>query len=405
MTPRRLHVKILSAFLFLSPWATAAEWSPYLSVDVYGGQSFFSGDNESPVTGPNGAILFVPAVSFSEHFTLMPSVSARYQAVRDVQELAGGGFLTQEQQIYNGDVKGIWVLNERWRAKGRMGYKREFIKDTTDEPWGKGLFDYGRWGLGAEMERRGETWRSLRWALDFSETAFPNFDPLTIDDFGAEIAAGDATLDFRSYDVTWEGERALGDKASLSLLLFGAARPFRQQAVVEETGLFTGGKRMDYYVFASAAPRVNLKERQFIWSWEPMVQFNVSGAALLSNQNNYAADVNVFNPNYYDYREYTVGTDVNFRVGGRATAGVGVGWTRRGYADRPVQSVDATFTDTAIWSETLRTRLSLGYPLGHGFSVSLQGAYEDAKSNMRYESTYRYNYSSSNYFLGLNYEM
>ena len=37
--------------------------------------------------------------------------------------------------------------------------------------------------------------------------------------------------------------------------------------------------------------------------------------------------------------------------------------------------------------------------------MSLQGAYEDAKSNMRYESTYRYNYSSSNYFLGLNYEM
>ena len=99
---------------------------------------------------------------------------------------------------------------------------------------------------------------------------------------------------------------------------------------MQETGLFTGGKRMDYYVFASLAPRVMLRERQFIWSWEPSVQLNLSGASLFSNQNNYAADVNVYNPNYYDYREYTLGTDVNFRVAGRATAGFGVGWTRRG---------------------------------------------------------------------------
>lgn len=97
MTPRRLHLIIFSTLLLLAPLGRAAEWAPYLSLDVYGGQSFFSGDNESPVTGPNGALLFVPAVSFSERFTLMPSVSARYQAVRDVQELAGGGFLTQEQ--------------------------------------------------------------------------------------------------------------------------------------------------------------------------------------------------------------------------------------------------------------------------------------------------------------------
>jgi hypothetical protein len=286
-----------------------------------------------------------------------------------------------------------------------MGYKREFIKDTTDEPWGKGLFDYGRWGLGVEAERRGDRWRSLRWALDFSETAFPNFDPLTIDDFGAEIAAGDATLDFRSHDATWEGEYGFSDKASVSMLVFGAARPFRQQAVVQETGLFTGGKRMDYYVFASLAPRVMLRERQFIWSWEPSVQLNLSGASLFSNQNNYAADVNVYNPNYYDYREYTWGRTSTsaWRAGRRRVSA----WVGRGgdTLDRPVQAVDGTFTETAIWSETLRTRLSVGYPLGRGFSVSLQGAYEDAKSNMRYESTYRYNYSSSNYFLGLNYEM
>ncbi len=39
------------------------------------------------------------------------------------------------------------------------------------------------------------------------------------------------------------------------------------------------------------------------------------------------------------------------------------------------------------------------------FSVEFQGATQHADSNMANETTYRYNYTSSNYFLGVAYEL
>lgn len=125
---------------------------------------------------------------------------------------------------------------------------------------------------------------------------------------------------------------------------------------------------------------------------------DVSAAWLNSNQNNYDTTRTVFNNDYYDYVVWTAGLlgfpFVSIKNSRSA-------WGRRGPADvtgvAPVQDVDGTHSTGHVTTTSWTYRLSLGYPLMEHLDAVLTGAYQDA-SNMKYESVYRYNYSSARHY-------
>ena len=67
--------------------------------------------------------------------------------------------------------------------------------------------------------------------------------------------------------------------------------------------------------------------------------------------------------------------------------------------------LDGMDTGEAITTDTQTFRWSFSFPLVQGFSVELRGALQHADSNMKNESVYRYNYTSSNHFLGVAWQL
>jgi hypothetical protein len=128
---------------------------------------------------------------------------------------------------------------------------------------------------------------------------------------------------------------------------------------------------------------------------------DVSAAWLNSNQNNYDTTRTVFNNDYYDFEEWTAGPRLSLRFNQKLTVGLGASWSRRRYGRRPVQDADGTYLVGNVTTTSWTYRLSLSYPLLEHLDAVLTGAYQDASSNMKYESVYRYNYSSASYFGGL----
>jgi hypothetical protein len=383
------------------------KYAPYLNVEFYGGQSVFSGNDDSPVSSLNGNGVFVPALRFGDKFSLLPTVALGYRRSRDVQELAGGGFLTQQQQTRSGSLKGIYAFDGGWKGKASLGYRQELVKETADEGWGDGLFDYDKTSVGVEAEREGSTLKSLRFGLDYYTTAFPNFQSLSSQsNFGAEINTGADVLDFDATDVSVGSDLAVGEKGMLSNYLLYSSRDFTDQNIVKKDGTYEGSTRKDSFLYVSGGYSRQLPGFSlFGLGVESLAGLDLSYGSLDSDQNNYDASRTKFNENYYDYGELSVGPRVAMRFREKLTLGLGYTFAKRDYADRPVQNADGTYTTDTISNDVTTFRWSLGYPLLKGLGLKAQGAFQNSDSNMEYETVYRYDYSSSHYFLGLTYQL
>ncbi|HRY28697.1 MAG TPA: hypothetical protein P5079_01520 [Elusimicrobiota bacterium] len=406
MNMRRIsRTVIFAAFCGVVAASASAEfrWVPYLNLESYLGRSNFA---DSDVNGFNGNLVFVPGMRFGEKLSVLPTAMLGYRKSRDVQELAGGGFLTQEQQTRGLSVKGIYVLTPGWKGKLYTSYRQELVKETKDEKWGDGLFDYDKTAVGVEVEREGDFWKSVRLGADYYTTAFPNFQSLATKQYGAEINAGEDVLDFSAMDFSVGADAAVTRKSMLSGYLLGSRRDFSDQKIVKRDGTFSADTRKDMFTYVSLAYRYQLPTvALFHVGVESLAGLDASYALLNSDQHNYDAGRTKFNENYYDYAELGIGPRVNLRFKEKLSVGLSYLFSTRDYADRPVQRVDGTYTADTISSDVTTFRASLGYPLLKGLSLQAQGAWQNADSNMDYETVYRYNYSSSHYFLGISYQL
>src|SRR5262245_53860054 len=130
----------LSFLLALSSQAFAGpEYIPVVSGILTTGQYNYQKGNAS--TGGNLGITFIPALKYSDSFSLIPNIDTMYQGILSAQELAGGNTLFQDSWDSGLGLKAVHTLSENWKLKERMGIRNKWVRETTDEEWGDGLYD------------------------------------------------------------------------------------------------------------------------------------------------------------------------------------------------------------------------------------------------------------------------
>jgi len=398
----RAAFALLLSAAFPPTSAAGPDLVPVVSVEGMGGQFFFQGENTS--FSGNAAWQATPGLKFSKRFSLLPTASGRYQRTREVQELIGGGFLTRENLENTATLKGILALNDSWKLKLKGSARSQLLVESDDEDLGKGLFDNVIVGMGLEAERSGKRLRSLRFSLDPYAVRFPHYNSLASgSSFGSEIDSGENTLDFNAYDATAAADLGLGKSAFASAMLLGSYRLFTDQKIVTDSGLFTDSKRKDWYGAAALGLARVLPE----WSalgLRTLVGFDATASLLDSDQSNYDASRNRFNPDYYDYLELGIAPKVLGRFKKGVEWSLVYGFMRRTYSDRPVQSADGNYLADPIRLDTHTVSGSVKVPLAKGFAAVARGAWRRATSNMQFEQTYRYNYHSEHYFTGISWD-
>jgi hypothetical protein len=126
----------------------AYDITPYYNASLMGGQYFYE-TNQGALAG-NASLLATASMKFSSDFTLIPLYSGRYQGAKQVQDLAGGGTLFQALMDHMVSVKGVYSATPLLKIKPELAIKREYLKETRNEAWGDGLFDYMRPGFSIE---------------------------------------------------------------------------------------------------------------------------------------------------------------------------------------------------------------------------------------------------------------
>lgn len=394
---RALLVALLCVCLHAD--ASAVEIIPAAKLAVLGGQFFFQGDNTS--FNANADWSFTPGLKLSERDLLIPIVSGQYRRTREVQELIGGGFLTQETLDNTLGLRWVHLLSPEWNVKSTLSYKNEMLTESVSEKLGAGLFDFHKTAASLELERVGQgALRSVRQSLTAYTIRFYHYRALSAStsELGSEVSAGDRVLDFNAYEYSAAVDIVPEEKTLLSFSVLGSLRPYRDQKVVTVAGTYLSRNRFDAYVVAAASARRALPD----WGGlESSLGLNASYSRLESSQHSYDAQNTRFNPGFYDYGEMAAGPFAALRWRRKLGATLSYDYSRRAYDHRPLQDESGAYGGSAIRLNTHTLNFSASYALGRGFYLRAQGAYRRSTSNMLYESTYRYNYWTANYFAGI----
>lgn len=382
-------------------------FAPNYYASFAGGQYFFAGD-EAALSG-NFYAAMSPAMKFSDQWSLVPVYTLNYKGTKQVTDLVGGGTLFQQSQDHAAVVKLVYRPNNRWSFKPSLGFKHEFLKETKDEKWGQGLFDYSKPSVGFEAEYIYKKPFAVRAAYDFYALNFVNYASLESrlgSDLSRELVGADV-LDSVNHALSFGGSAgfsAWGHPFGLEASYGLTSRAFPEQKIVLNTGLYDAQERADLAHSASVSALTPIAKKE---------KFKLSGSVDLgfmfnnSNQNNYDASRAVFNENFYDYAAFSLTPAIRLLMGGskkETQIVLASTLSRQDYASRRVQEAGGAYLSDAINLRTSIITFSIKRPIEEGFHLTMMGAWGESRSNMEHEKVYRYNYKTANYLFGFSYE-
>ncbi len=385
--------------------AQALEISHVLNARLFGGQYFFQNE-ESKLSG-NVGVLYAPAIAFNQKWSLIPTVSSSWRGVKSVQDLVGGGTLFQQVMEHAGGVKGIYAMTPAWRFKLGGAYRLQMLKETADEKWGKGLYDFEKPSGSFEIERLWGQDNSARIGVDYYIIDFRNFSSLESQqkELGRENASS-RTLNTRNQSPYIAASFAFpffgGQAARFDASFYHVLRSYMEQNIVLASGDLSRDRRNDsnQLLAASVVMPFGISE-----NFKIVQEIRGGANQLVSKQNNFDARLTRFNPNYYSYRDINAGTNFNFLLGSKPWIAMsGFNYVRRNYSERPIQDVNGAYGNETAHINEYYANFGLTYPVNKNLKVQGLLNFGWSRSNMKYEKSYRYNYEVFTYLLGIVYE-
>ena len=128
--------------------ANAVEINPVVSAQLLGGQYFYDGNDNS--FGGLASLVASPYTKFNDQWSLVPLYSGQYKGTQQVQDLIGGGTLFQDSQDHDFSTKVIRSFDNGLKLKAIGSYGIEWLRETKDESWTRGLYDNRKASGGTE---------------------------------------------------------------------------------------------------------------------------------------------------------------------------------------------------------------------------------------------------------------
>jgi hypothetical protein len=382
-------------------------WKLQGDVDLMAGQYFFNGTAGAVNGYANADVQLLRNLSSEAGFYL--DAKTTYTGFKQVNELAGGGTLFQQSLDSSLEAKWVQRYEDGYSLKPRFSVRKELFRETTDETWGKGLYDFWRYETGVVWEHKTRLGLEIPWtwqlSYDIYYTHYPNFTSL-VNQFGTEQTApnpGSRLLDTVSNQLAYRGEFELPNFVSAWVLYSVSFIAFTDQKVVQSQGQFLGTNRTDDYQNLNLGVSKRYDDWQILGRVRPVAALNFTLADLISNQNDFDADPSrlKFVGAYYDYWEARLAPELTMNfLAPKAVARVGAQFAMRDYTGRLAQNADGSYQGSKLRQYTESVFLEASYPVWRGVELKFRTTWENTSSNTSFEQSYQYNYHDYNYFAG-----
>ena len=401
--------KILLSLILLAPVsAVAKDFELMGKLDLFGGQYFF--ESQSGAVNGYGLFDMQLAKSYSSSSGFFISARSAYTGFKQVNELAGGGTLFQQSLDSSLGFKWIKRYEGGFSLKPRVGIKNQLFRETKDEKWGKGLYDFTRYEGGLTLERKTRLGLSTPWIYQLSwdayYTRYTRFKSLA-SQYGQELAApnpGSRTLDTLTNQFSWDNEFDLPNFVKADLFFALSMIDYQDQKVINSEGRYLSSKRSDSYQALNFGLSKRYNDIDILGRIRPVLGISFGLSNLISNQSHLDTDPAhlKFIRAYYDYWETRAAPNAQFTfIGSGLITRLGYEFAMRRYSGRLEQKSDGAYTSKLLGQYSSSFSFEAVYPLARSLDLKLQGSWAASRSNNRFEQVYRYNYDSSMYFAGV----
>ncbi|MBI4802086.1 MAG: hypothetical protein HY796_06145 [Elusimicrobia bacterium] len=402
--------KIILAVLLLAPAGTAGAKGFELmgKLDLFGGRYFF--ENQSGAFNGYGFLDAQLAKNYSSSSGFFISARSAYTGFKQVNELAGGGTLFQQSLDSSLGFKRIKRYEGGYSLKPRAAVKNQLFRETKDEKWGKGLYDFTRYEAGLTLERKTRLGLSAPWiyqlSWDIFYTRYTRFKTLA-GQYGQELAApnpGSRTLDTITNQISYDNELDLPGFIKAEIFMAVSMIGYQDQKVINSEGKYLSSRRSDSYQALNAGLSKRYNDLDLLGGVRPALGVRLGLANLFSNQSHLDTDPArlKFTRDFYNYFETRLAPNAQFTfIGSGLIARLGYEIAMRRYSGRPAQKSDGAYTSKKLTQYSNSFSFEAVYPLARPLDLKLQGNWAASRSNNRYEQVYRYNYESFMYFAGM----
>jgi len=412
LKPLRLTVVLLVAAL---P-ASAVEWTPVLNASIAGGQYFFQGQRGN--LGGNAALTAAGLGRVNDRWSILPMYSAAYRGTKGVDDGVAAGTLFQQAMDHAVSFTGIRKLSDStWRVKPSAGYKRAFLKETRNEDWGDGLFDYEKISAGVEFDNIYKEPFAFRAGLDVFRVRFPSYESLEsrsgVDPFGNPLGrelASRHVLDTYNWQLSASGSRPWPyeePKVVLSGSYFLLYKDFLDQRLVQQNGQFKDAGRRDFQQAMSGTISRPTPVRVFGADARLDLSMGLNFIYNTSNQNSFDAAFARYIDDAYSYYTIGAGPAAALSWGAKKAPSwttASLRWTRQTYLGRLVQDAVGVYGSAKQHHDRYTFSVAYGYPIAPKLTMTFRTNILWAASNHKFQQNYAYTYRAMNYLLGVAYE-
>ena len=402
--------------MLASATAGAVEYVPVFNATLMGGQYFFQAQKAN--LNGNASVVFAPMMKTSERWSFIPMMASSFQGTKGTESGVGAGTLFQQQMDHRISFGAVHnPEGSTWKFKPGLSYKREFMKETRDETWGKGLFDYEKIGVGFEAENIYKEPFSYRLGLDLFRIHFPNYQSLEsksgVDPNGNPLGrelAGKNVLD--TYNTQLSASITMPypydePKVSLSAGYSFLFQNYIDERLVDKRGALANAGRKDFQQSLNGSIGYPRPVKLFGKDVRLDSTVGVNVAMNSSNQNSFDAARAHYVEDSYSYYSYGIGPSFTFAWGDPkrpAWTGLSFRYNKTQYFGRLAQDNAGLYTFERQFQSRYVLGLSYGYPIAPGFSLKVQTNMLWIRSNNTFERNYSYNYRTTNYLMGFTYE-
>ena len=385
----------------------APRWKAQGDLDLMAGQYFF--DNQSGAV--NGYVDADAQLlrSLSNDWGFYLEGRSTYNGFKQVDELAGGGTLFQ--QSWDSSIGAKWVkrYDDGWSVKPRVGARNELFRETADESWGAGLYDFYRGEAGVVWEHKTRLTDEIPWtwqlSYDLYYTHYPHFQSLT-SQFGTEQTTpnpGARILDTVTNQFGYRNEYELPNFVSAWLFYSISLVTFTDQKVVQSQGQFLSTNREDTYQSLNLGASKRFNDWQAFGRVRPVAALNFTIADQFSNQNDFDADPSrlKYVASYYDFWEARLAPSLTTTfLATKTVARLSAEVALRRYTGRLAQNADGGYKNATLDQYTAAVFLDASQPIWRDLDMKLRASWSSTSANTAFEQTYQYNYHDFNYFAG-----
>ena len=348
--------KAILSILFLLPSCAGAKgFELQGKLDLFGGQYFF--ESQSGAVNGYGLFDMQLAKSYSSSSGFFISARSAYTGFKQVNELAGGGTLFQQSLDSSLGFKWIKRYEGGFSLKPRVGIKNQLFRETKDEKWGKGLYDFTRYEGGLTLERKTRLGLSTPWIYQLSwdayYTRYTRFKSLA-SQYGQELAApnpGSRTLDTLTHQFSWDNEFDLPNFVKADLFFALSMIDYQDQKVINSEGRYLSSKRSDAYQALNFGLSKRYNDIDILGRIRPVLGISFGLSNLISNQSHLDTDPAhlKFIRAYYDYWETRAAPNAQFTfIGSGLITRLGYEFAMRRYSGRLEQKSDGAYTSKLL---------------------------------------------------------